>query len=140
MTKVLSVAALALLGSPALAERIEVQCETSAPYQLPGSVLCETRGSYSFRSDGPEVPFYLTVTAPASHCSDVSYIVYPAGTLLTVGISGRLRPGETQNIEIGAGFGPGEARLDIGAIGFVGDCNLGQMHSWAVEVSAAPVP
>jgi hypothetical protein len=139
MTKFLAAAALALLAGPALAERIEVQCETSAPY-LSGSVLCSTRGSFSFRSDGPEVPFYLTVTAPASHCSDVSYVVYPAGTLLSVGFSDRLRPGETQNIEIGAGFGPGEARLEIGAIGYIGGCNVGAIHSWAVEVSAAPVP
>jgi hypothetical protein len=143
MTKVLPRLSLAvtlsLLAGPTLADRIEVTCAGSTPY-AGDTTICDTLGSLGFRSDGPEVPFFLTLTAPATHCSDVAYLVYRPGDPNALGFTSRLAPGQTQTVEIGAGFGPGEAQVDIGAIGFVGGCNTGAIGSWAVDASAAPVP
>ncbi len=133
------VATLTLFASPALAERIEVTCASSSPY-ISDTTICDTRGTLIFQSDGPEVQFFLSLTAPASHCSDVSYILYRPGNPNAVGFTTRQAPGETQNIEIGTGFGPGEVSIEIGAIGYVGGCNTGTIGSWAVEVNASPVP
>ena len=139
MFRLSAVATLALFASPALAERIEVTCASSSPY-ITDTTICDTLGTLSFQSDGPEVQFFMALTAPASHCSDVSYILYRPGNPNAIGFTTRQAPGETQNIGIGTGFGPGEAKIDIGAIGYVGGCNTGAIGSWAVEVNAAPVP
>lgn len=139
MTKVPLIAAVVLFAGPALADRIEVTCAGSSPY-LENTTLCETRGSFSFRSDGPEVAFYLTLTAPATHCSDVTYLIFRPGDPNSIGFSTRLAPGQSQNVEIGKGFGPGAASVEIGALGHVGGCNTGAIGSWAADVSAAPVP
>lgn len=139
MTNVHLIAALVLFAGPALADRIEVTCASSSPY-LGNTTICDARGSLSFRSDGPEVDFYLTLTAPASHCSDVAYLIFQPGAERTIGFSTRMAPGQSQNVVIGRGFGPGAATVEIGAIGYVGGCNTGAIGSWAVDVSAAPVP
>ncbi len=139
MTRFFLAATLALLTSPALADRIEVTCASSSPY-IQDTTICDTLGSFSFQSDGPEVPFFMTLTAPATHCSDVSYLIFRPGDPNAIGSTTRMAPGQSQNVEIGNGFGPGTAQVDIGAIGYVGGCNTGSIGSWAVDASAAPVP
>lgn len=139
MFKPLLAATLTLLANPALADRIEVTCESSTPY-IQDTTLCGTMGGLSFQSDGPEVPFFVTLTAPATHCSDVAYLVFSPGNPVALGTTTRMGPGQTQTVEIGSGFGPGAAQVEIGAIGFVGGCNTGSIGSWAVDASAAPVP
>jgi len=132
-------ATLALLATPTLAERVEVVCAGSSPF-LSNTTLCDTRGRFVFQSDGPEVPFFVTVTAPATHCSDVSYMMFRPGEEASIGFSDRMAPGASQTVEIGAGFGPGEAVIEVAAIGHIGGCNTGAIQSWAVDISAAPVP
>lgn len=132
-------ASLALVAAPALAERITVTCAGSTPY-LQNTTICDTTGRLTFTSDGPEVRFFVTLTAPTTHCSDVAYLIYSPGNPNALGTTQRLAPGQSQNVEIGAGFGPGPATVEIGAIGFVGGCNTGAIQSWAVDASAAPVP
>lgn len=136
----LSIAAtLAVLAPLALADRIEVTCAGSSPF-ISDSTLCDSFGSFSFPSEGPEVPFLLTLTAPATHCSDVSYVIFQPGDPNSTDFSTRMVPGESQNVEIGKGFGPGAARVEIAAIGYVGGRKTGVIGSWAVDASAAPVP
>lgn len=130
---------LAVMAEPAMADRITVTCASSTPY-LNSSTICGTTGRLQFRSDGPEVRFFVTLKAPSTHCSDVAYLVYRPGSTVALGTTSRLAPGHSQNVEIGAGFGPGTAEVEIGAIGFVGGCNTGAIGSWAVDASAAPVP
>ena len=132
-------AVFCLLAAPALAERLTVTCAGSSPY-VQNTTICDTTGRLTFASDGPEVRFFLTLTAPSTHCSDVAYLVYRPGDPVALGTTRRLAPGQSQNVEIGAGFGPGRATVEIGAIGFVGGCNAGAIQSWAVDASAAPVP
>ena len=139
MTRFSLAAILALLAGPVLADHIEVTCESSTAY-LGDSTICGSTGTLAFHSDGPEVPFFVTLTAPPSHCSDVAYLFYRPGDPNALGTTTRLAPGQSQIVEIGAGFGPGAAQVEIGAIGFVGGCNTGTIASWAVEASAAPVP
>jgi hypothetical protein len=133
-------AALALLAGPALAERLEVQCEQSELVNNGTATLCAPFALYTFRSDGPEVEYFLTMRAPASHCSKVVYTVYDFEGSERRNFSGQLSPGQVENVVIGRGFPAGDAKVWIAGAGIVGDCNVGQMHSWAVEVSAAPVP
>ena len=131
--------ALAFMAGPSFADRITVTCTASTPY-LENTTLCDSMGGLEFSSDGPEVRFMLTLTAPATHCSDVAYLVYRPGGPTALATTGRLARGQSQIVEIGAGFGPGAARVEIGAIGFVGGCNTGAIGSWAVDAGAAPVP
>jgi hypothetical protein len=133
-------AALALFASPALAERLEVLCEESALINNGTATLCAPFALYTFRSDGPEVEYFLTMRAPDSHCATVVYTVYDFEGSAQRAFSNQLAPGQAENVVIGRGFPAGDARVWIGGMGIVGDCNVGQMHSWAVEVSAAPVP
>lgn len=133
-------AALALFAGPALAERLEVQCEQSELINNGTATLCAPFALYTFRSDGPEVEYFLTMRAPDSHCSKVVYTVYDFDGSERLNFSGQLSPGQTENVVIGRNFPAGDAKVWIAGMGVVGDCNVGQMHSWAVEVSAAPVP
>jgi hypothetical protein len=140
MQRLALAATLTLLAGPALAERLEVYCEQSELINSGTATLCVPWASYSFRSDGPEVEYFLTLRAPESHCSKVVYSVYFPGEDWPRGSSRQLRPGESENVVIGRGYAAGMAEVQIAGAGIVGDCNVGQMHSWAVEVSAAPVP
>jgi hypothetical protein len=139
MNKFTLAMALALLSGPALAERVEVLCQETVPFTA-NAMMCTTRGTTSFQSDGTNVPFYMTLKAPLSHCSDVSYRIFRPGEDRDIGFTRRLAPGQSQAVEIGSGFGPGITYVEIAAVGYVHGCNVGQIHSWAVEVSAAPVP
>lgn len=136
-------AALAVLAfsviSPAMATTVTVQCADSRPF-LSNTVICLTKGFFSFRSDGENVPYMVNVRAPRSHCSDVTYqILYPTRDS-ALGTSGRLRPGQAGLVEIGTGFVAGTHPLEIIAIGHRGGCNAGAIHSWAAEVDVVPVP
>lgn len=133
-------AALTLLAGPALADRLEVQCESSELVNNGTATLCAPYALYTFRSDGPEVDYFLTLRAPQSHCAKTVYTVYAFEGARQIGFSGQLGPGQAENVVIGRGFPAGDARVWIAGIGIVGGCNVGRSHSWAVEVSAAPVP
>lgn len=140
MKRLALAATLAVLASPALAERLEVYCERSELINNGTATLCAPFALYSFQSDGPEVEYFLTLRAPASHCSNIVYTVYAFEGSDRRGFSNQLSPGQAENVVIGRGFPAGEARVWIAGMGIVGGCNVGQSHSWAVEVSAAPVP
>ena len=139
MTRFALPAALVVLAGPALADRIEVTFASSSP-DIQDTTLCDTFGNLGFQSDGPDVPFFMTLTAPASHCSDPSYVIFRPGDTNAIGVTTRMAPGDTQTVEIGNGFGPGAASVNIGAICCVGLCNTGAIGSWAVDASAVPVP
>jgi hypothetical protein len=140
MKRLALAAALGLFAGPALADRLEAVCERSELVNSGSATLCAALADYRFRSDGPEVEFFLTLRAPDTHCSDVVYTAWFPGETFSRGFTRQLRPGESDTVVIGRGYGPGEALVQISAIGIVGGCNVGQMLSWAVEVSAAPVP
>ncbi|HMS96326.1 MAG TPA: hypothetical protein PKA03_14120 [Tabrizicola sp.] len=140
MTRLSLAAALALFAGPALADRIEAVCERSELYNSGTATLCSTPANYSFHSDGPEVEFFVTLTAPASHCSPVVYSVWFPGENFSRGSTRILRAGESDTVVIGRGYGPGTSQVQVSAIGIIEGCNTGQMHSWAAEISAAPVP
>lgn len=140
MTRLSLAAALALFAGPALADRIEAVCERSELINSGSATLCSNNAAFFFQSDGPEVEFFVTLTAPATHCSPVVYSVWYPGENWSRGSTRVLRAGESENVVIGRGYGPGMAEVRVSAIGIVEGCNTGQMHSWAAEISAAPVP
>jgi hypothetical protein len=131
---------LSLLAGPAAAESITVQCADSRPF-VSGTVICLTQGQTTFRSDGPEVEFFIRIAAPATHCSPVSYMITRPGGNFSVGSSSKLSGGQSENITIGRGYTAGDNILTITAIGYPGEgCNTGAIHSFGAEVSVSPVP
>ena len=129
-----------LSALPAMAERLTVTCSTSTPWQGSGAALCGSMGSTAFRSDGPEVRHFVSLTAPATHCSDVTYMLFRPGNPNAIAFSNRMGPGASQAVEIGGGWPAGANTLQVGAIGHVGGCNQGAIQSWAVDSHVAPVP
>ena len=134
----LALGCLALFAAPALAERITVSCTGTVTFN--GAALCDQMGVHNFTADGPEVPMFVRVTAPSTHCSKVSYVLFRDDRDEQLGFTGPLGPGETQNVQVGAGWAAGANRVRVGAIGHVGGCNQGTLQSWAVDIAAAPVP
>jgi hypothetical protein len=136
----LSAAPLAVV--PAMAETITVMCEDSRPF-ISNTVMCLTPGVLSVRSDGPELEYFVRVTAPSTHCSDVTYSFYRRDLPVeeqNIAFSGRLAPGASENVVIGRGYPAGRTNLEVYAIGHIGDCNTGAIHSWAIDAAIAPVP
>ena len=131
--------ALGLLPAPAFAESIVVQCAESRP-DSSRTVVCGTPGTVTFRSDGPEVEYFARVTAPATHCSPVHYNLFHPGTPGSVAGTGKLQPGQFENVSIGRGYAAGVNQLDIQATGWIEGCNVGAIHSWGVDVVVEPVP
>jgi hypothetical protein len=78
----------------------------------------------------------IRLTAPARHCSPVSYAVerppYATGADV-VGITRILRVGESDIIRLGRGFRPGRYPFRITAAGYVEGCNTGRLYSWGVD-------
>jgi hypothetical protein len=141
MRTLLTLGALTL-AAPASAESIVVLCEGTIPYGSDGTMVeCETFGAVPLVSDGPDAAFAVTLTAPTTHCSDTAYRVF-AETNLTypLAMTRRLRPGESDTVDIGGEFAKGEQKLLIRAVGYVGDCNTGQIQSWGVAATPFVIP
>lgn len=120
-----------------LDDSFATDCSGSMPYEVyPGvaSVMCDTRIPVDFISPGPGHELEITVAAPASHCSTVTYFVNRAGTSFTYGMTERLAPGTPVKLNLGSDWPAGPARIDIGAVGYVDGCNVGEIHSWGVDV------
>jgi hypothetical protein len=114
-----------------------VECGSSTPFEVePGvaSVACDRRIPVDFISPGPGHELELTVAAPTSHCSTVTYFVNHPGSSHTIGMTGRLSAGDPFKIMLGSDWPAGPQTLDIAAVGFVDGCNIGEMHSWGVDV------
>jgi hypothetical protein len=113
------------------------ECGASTPYEVyPGvaSVMCDRRIPIDFISPGPGHDLEITVTPPASHCSTVTYFVNRAGTSFTYGMTERLSPGNPVKLGLGSDWPAGPQTIDIGAVGYVDGCNVGEIHSWGVDV------
>lgn len=133
------------LGEPApaaaatvlLEDSFATDCGASTPYEVfPGvpSVMCDRRIAVDFVSPGPGHDIEITVAAPASHCSTVTYFVNRAGTSFTYGMTDRLAPGTPVKLGLGNDWPAGRQTVDIGAVGYVDGCNVGEIHSWGVDV------
>jgi hypothetical protein len=94
-------------------------------------------------ADRPGSMWSIRLTAPASHCSPVTYMVVrpPFATGAdVVGMTRVLRAGETDYVALGDSFGPGRYPFRIVAGGYVEGCNIGQMHSWGVDYAFVLIP
>ncbi|MBL9050032.1 MAG: hypothetical protein JNK19_07970 [Tabrizicola sp.] len=116
---------------------LATECGASTPYEVtPGvpSMMCDRRIPVDFVSPGPGHDLEITLTAPATHCSSVTYFVARAGSSFTFGMSPRLSAGESTTISLRNDMAAGPQRVEIGAIGYVDGCNVGEIHSWGVDV------
>jgi hypothetical protein len=144
----------------ARAEYLEHQCRHSS--RIPGVdrrdfVLCEGgQGGPRYRFSSRRAPlsgigatthFALRISAPTAHCSPIKYVVRrvsPPGTDRLVGETksgwyGFLQPGQSEDVDIGRDWGPGEHEVLIAALGVVEGCNTGQMNSFGVNVELVPI-
>lgn len=126
------------LPAPARAENFVVTCSASSLNGI--RTECTGHATYAFSSSGPEANIGIEMTAPTTHCSKVAYQVWSENGRGFLGQTRTLDPGQTFTAGIGDGFTAGVHRVRITAIGFVGGCNAGAMHSWGVEARAVLLP
>ncbi|MEN9227150.1 MAG: hypothetical protein Q6L50_09465 [Gloeomargarita sp. GMQP_bins_120] len=99
---------------------------------------CDRSANYNFHSDGSHVEYFMQLRAPASHCSDVKYIVTTSSGQRWE--TGFLAPGQQAAVELGRGFPRGHHALQISAVGRLGGCNVGRLGSWGVIAGVGSVP
>ncbi|MFN9779950.1 MAG: hypothetical protein ACK55V_08580 [Alphaproteobacteria bacterium] len=135
---------LAVPSAIAVPAQIGATCDSSS--RIPNSqwTTCEslTEATYTFFSAGPGTPYSLSMTAPSGHCSSVSYQVWSRGGAMLGKTQRFLNAGEREVVGIGSGFPAGNNTVVIRAIGQMGGCNVGAMHSWGaiVDVAVIAVP
>jgi hypothetical protein len=134
----LGLVALAGLALPAAAESFVVECSSNAPGPEAGSMFCNQGKMLEFTSPGPATEMMLTIKAPATHCSDVAYVINSFRGSEAIAVTPRLRAGEGKEVSLGTGWEAGSQFLTVAAIGYVGGCNTGVLGSWGGEVSIAP--
>jgi hypothetical protein len=136
--------ALSIHAAMAVPAQIGATCESSS--RIPNSqwTTCESRtpATYTFYSAGPGIPYSLSMTAPSGHCSSVSYQVWSRGGAMLGKTQRFLNAGEREVVGIGSTFPTGNNTVVIRAVGQMGGCNVGAMHSWGavVDVAAVAVP
>jgi hypothetical protein len=157
-------ATLGLMAAPlpAAAQSTYLETTCSASGLVAGGATCDRGVLYDLVSDGSSTIYSLRLTAPATHCSPVQYVVAwppppppPEGTLYAVpatplqpfaggtnylGETGVLGPGQSGTVDLGRGYPRGPNQLMIMVIGPVQDCNVGAIHSWGVQVQPVIVP
>jgi hypothetical protein len=114
-----------------------VDCGANTPFEVyPGvaSMACDRRIAVDFVSPGPGHELELTLAAPMTHCSTVTYFVNRPGSSFTYGMTDRLSPGTPAKISLGSDWPAGPQTVDIGAVGYVDGCNVGELGSWGVDV------
>jgi len=101
--------------------------------------LCDATIPLSFTVDDPRAEYGISLKAPASHCSEVRYIVFdPSQTRM--GATQFLRAGESSYVSLGRNLARGQQRVFIGAEGKVGGCNRGRLASWGGEAYGGIIP
>jgi hypothetical protein len=137
-------AALLSIASTASAEDVSARCGGFTRYAA-DALLCDSAASVRFRSAGPEVTYAIRISVPAAACSDTGFIVQRARALYRrdapagIAYTYRLRPGQSQTVAIGAGYGEGEHVLRLSAIRYDGACTGRAAMSWSASVMIAPV-
>lgn len=122
---------LAAIPAPAKAETLVVNCSSSR--MVGGHQICREEARYRFQSYGTHQRFALELRAPDTHCSEVRYDILDSSRNF-IGSTRFLNAGEVAVTNLDASFPEGIARVIIRGWGRTGGCNVGQMHSWGVEV------
>lgn len=124
-------AALTLFAAPAFAESWTVDCASNSPGPWPDSMFCNEAKMLGFTPGAPNANITLKLSAPSSHCSDISYLINRLpGSSEPIAILERMHPGETRKVKLGTGWTDGENFLTVTAVGHIGGCNTGQLGSW----------
>jgi hypothetical protein len=99
--------------------------------------ICNNTLGFSFNSDGPGATYAIKLTAPPTHCSDVTYVVTSSSGRRS--LTGRLSAGQSAFVSVGD-LTKGSHAFRIGAIGHRGGCNVGQLQSWGVTAQETVIP
>jgi hypothetical protein len=98
--------------------------------------VCDNQAAFSFNTRGPGLDYVLKLKASAGHCSAVRYTVISSDGR-NLGTTQFLNPGEAASIRVRNVSPAGLQSVSIAAEGTEGGCNVGQLESWAVDVSAS---
>jgi hypothetical protein len=135
---------LALLSvAPAKAGPVYLEATCTQSEQQGQLSTCDQHVTFEISVAGTSDIMGLRVEAPSGHCSRVGYgaVKYPYRTGLdVVAQSGFLRPNESEVLNLGRGWAVGTHEIRIIAIGVVEDCNVGQLHSWGINVEQMVIP
>jgi hypothetical protein len=153
-------------SAPSLAQAIYLETTCATSVRDGSQTYCDQGVTFDLVSGGTSDVIQLRLTAPATHCSPVSYLVafppppppgpddiaiaVPSTPLSPViyghnslAMSGVLGPGESEMVAFfdeRRRFERGTHRLMVMVIGHVADCNVGQIQSWGVTVEQMLVP
>lgn len=135
-------AATAFIATSAAAdpESWEVTCASSTP-ATDGMMICSDGKMLEVSAPNAEQKMLLRIGAPATHCSDITYVVnrLPGGST-PIAMSRRLAPGEDQILELGNGWAEEGTYITVSAVGHVGGCNTGVLGSWGALSEIYPLP
>ncbi len=125
--------AFALLASPALSDSWSVSCASNTPGPWPDSMFCNEAKLLTFTPPSPATEMMLKLTAPAAHCSQITYLIHRFGSTDPVAMIERLKPGTTKRVSLGGDWAEGQNSVTVTAVGHVGGCNTGVLGSWGAE-------
>jgi PhoPQ-activated pathogenicity-related protein len=130
----LTAASVAGFSTAAAAETFTVACNSTGQ-------VCDATATLRFNADGPGVEYGITLKAPTTHCSAVSYLVYSNdGQRRLLGRTQFLNAGQWSYVSLGSNLARGHQTVLIGAEGQRGGCNTGRLQSWGVDAAASIVP
>lgn len=95
---------------------------------------CDAIVPFTFQADGSARRYVMRLTAPRTHCSSVAYRVHATRASVQYGGTAPLAPGESSAVFAGSDLPAGPHTIWVSAIGVVGGCNGGSMHSWAADI------
>jgi hypothetical protein len=131
-----------IIAPPAAAEThyLSASCERSERFD--DETTCD--GGYAtFSIDAEATHYWVSIKAPAEHCSVVQYHLFQrdaSGGFYRIGGTRFLRAGEFEEVTIPDALPRGENVFQLGVTGKVGGCNEGVMSSWGAYVTPMVVP
>lgn len=131
-----------IFASPAAAQTQYVSASCASSERFDDETTCD--GGYAtFTINAEATHYWVSLKAPAEHCSVVQYHLFQrdaSGGFYRIGGTRFLRAGEFEEVAIPEGLPRGENVFQLGATGRVGGCNEGAMSSWGAYVTPMVVP
>lgn len=127
------------LAAPALADSFTVSCTSNAPGPWADSMFCNEAKLLTFTPPSTRSEMVLRITAPRTHCSEISYILHRFGSSDPVAIVERVKPGERKTVSLGSGWPVTVNSVTLTAVGHIGGCNTGTLVSWGAETRFIPL-
>lgn len=136
-------AAVGIAGS-AQAREVSMKCTGLRDYAA-DAALCVGRAAVRFNSASPATLYAMRIRVPEAACSDISFVVHHSRPRFrhdapdAIAYTYRLRPGQSQTVPIGSGFGQGANEVMLSGILYAGECSGRSAALWNAAVVITPV-